>query len=223
MTAQQPENNVARVTLQALAAVLGGTNSLHTNARDEALALPTETSARIALRTQQIIAFESGVADTVDPLAGSYYVEELTDRVEAGARRYIETIDDLGGMVRAIEQGYPQREIQDAAYQAQRAVETGAAVVVGVNRFTAEDDSEPELLRVDPSIEREQVARLDDFMNRRDGQGAQQALLRLKSAAEGSENLMPYILDSVENEASLGEIADSLRDVFGLYRERVVI
>ncbi|MEC7750957.1 MAG: methylmalonyl-CoA mutase family protein [Myxococcota bacterium] len=223
LTAQQPDNNVARVTLQALAAVLGGTNSLHTNARDEALALPTETSARIALRTQQIIAFESGVADTVDPLAGSYYVEELTDRVEAGARRYSETIDDLGGMVRAIEQGYPQREIQDAAYQAQRAVETGAAVVVGVNRFTAEDDSEPELLRVDPSIEREQVARLDDFMNRRDGQGAQQALLRLKNAAEGSENLMPYILDSVENEASLGEIADSLRDVFGLYRERVVI
>ena len=223
LTAQQPDNNVARVTLQALAAVLGGTNSLHTNARDEALALPTETSARIALRTQQIIAFESGVADTVDPLAGSYYVEELTDRVEAGARRYIETIDDLGGMVRAIEQGYPQREIQDAAYRAQQAIETGEAVVVGVNRFTSDDDVEPELLRVDPRIERDQIARLEGFMSRRDGQGAQEALRRLKTAAEGHDNLMPSILHCVENEASLGEVADTLRSVFGLYRERVVI
>lgn len=223
LTAQQPDNNVARVTLQALAAVLGGTNSLHTNARDEALALPTEESARIALRTQQIIAHESGVTDTVDPLAGSYYVEELTDRIEAGARAYIERVDALGGMVSAIEQGYPQREIQDAAFRAQRAVETGEAIVVGVNRFMVDNDPEPELLRVDPRIEREQTARLQSFLERRDGQAALAALAGLKTAAEGSENLMPHILSCVERQASLGEIADTLRMAFGLYRERVVI
>jgi methylmalonyl-CoA mutase, N-terminal domain len=223
LTAQQPDNNIVRVTLQALAAVLGGTNSLHTNARDEALALPTEASVRTALRTQQIIAHESGVADTIDPLAGSYYIEELTDRIEAKAADYIARIDDLGGMVQAVEFGFPQKEIQDAAFAAQRAVEDGAAIVVGVNRFAVEEPPPEGLLRVKPEVERAQIERLAAYKSSRDSVAAEAALARLKQAAGSDDNLMPHILNAVEAAATLGEIAHGLRSVFGVYQERVVI
>ncbi len=218
LTAQQPDNNVVRVALQALAAVLGGTQSLHTNSRDEALALPTEASARLALRTQQIIAHESGVADIIDPLAGSYYLENLTDRIEAEALAYIDRIDALGGAAAAIERGFVQREIQEAAYRWQRQVESGERVVVGVNGFTLEEEEQPELLVLDPAVEARQAARLADLRRRRDGIAVENALTQLRSAAEGSGNLLPPILDAVKTYATLGEIAGTLRQVFGEYR-----
>ncbi|ATY85168.1 methylmalonyl-CoA mutase [Kyrpidia spormannii] len=218
LTAQQPDNNIVRVTLQALAAVLGGTQSLHTNSRDEALALPTEESARIALRTQQIIAYESGVADTVDPLAGSYYVEELTDEIERRAMEYIEKIDEMGGAVQAVEMGYMQQEIRDAAYETQMAIENGDEIVVGVNAFRIEDEPEPELLRVDPQLGERRREELAKLRSGRNASAVEQALNRLREAAMGTDNLMPPILDAVRAYATLGEICGVLRDVFGEYR-----
>ncbi|CAB3392844.1 methylmalonyl-CoA mutase [Kyrpidia spormannii] len=218
LTAQQPDNNIVRVTLQALAAVLGGTQSLHTNSRDEALALPTEESARIALRTQQIIAYESGVADTVDPLAGSYYVEELTDEIERRAMEYIEKIDEMGGAVQAVEMGYMQQEIRDAAYETQMAIENGDEIVVGVNAFRIEDEPEPELLRVDPQLGERRREELAKLRSGRNASAVEQALNRLREAAMGTDNLMPSILDAVRVYATLGEICGVLRDVFGEYR-----
>ncbi|MET0621913.1 MAG: methylmalonyl-CoA mutase family protein [Pyrinomonadaceae bacterium] len=223
LQAQQPEVNVVRTTIQALAAVLGGTQSLHTNAMDEALALPTEQSARLALRTQQVVAYESGVADTVDPLAGSYAVEHLTDEVERLALDYIEKIDALGGMLRAIETGYIQREIQEAAYQYQRAVESEDAVVVGVNRFRTEDDTPVPTLRIDPGIERAQVERLRALRQRRDAERTEVALTLLEDAARSTDNLLPRILDCVEALATVGEISHRLRRVWGEYREAVTV
>ncbi len=217
-TAQQPDNKIVRVALQALAAVLGGTQSLHTNARDEALALPTEESARIALRTQQIIAYESGVADTVDPLGGSFYVESLTDAIEEEAMKYIEKIDELGGAVAAVEQGFMQREIHRAALDTQRRIESGEEIVVGVNRFRMEEEPEPQLLRVDPALARRQIERLEDLRRRRDAGKVEERLAALKRAAEGTDNLMPYILDAVRAYATVGEICHALREVFGEYQ-----
>ena len=223
LTAQQPDNNVVRVAVQALASVLGGTQSLHTNSRDEALSLPTEDSVRIALRTQQIIASETGVADWVDPLAGSYAVEFLTDSIEAGAREYLATIDGLGGMVAAIEQGYPQREIQDAAYRTQRAIERGEQEVVGVNVHRNEVEPVPETLRLDPELEAGQVARIRQVRAERNSSAAIAAIDHVRRTAEGTENLLPPILDAVEARCTLGEISDALRGVFGLHREVVVL
>ena len=219
LTAQQPENNVARVTLQALSAVLGGTQSLHTNSRDEALWLPTEESVQIALRTQQIIAHESGAADTVDPLAGSYYVEALTDRIEEQACDYLHTIDELGGAIKAIEAGYIQRQIQDSAYRQQCAVESGKSVVVGVNAFTEAKKVDLARLSVDPAIEQEQRQRLADLREKRDHRAVQGCLESLRESARGDVNLMPVILDAVKAYATLGEISDALRDVFGEYQQ----
>ena len=223
LTAQQPEVNVVRTTIQALAAVLGGTQSLHTNSMDEALSLPTENAARIALRTQQVIAHESGIADTVDPLAGSYAVEELTTRLEAAANNYIQKIDDMGGMLRAIETGYVQREIQEAAYDYQRSLETNDSIVVGVNKFRSEAEERIPILTVDPKIELEQVARLKAIRARRDRDKADAALAKLAQAASGTENLLPRILDCVESEISVGEISNCLRGVWGEYREAVTV
>src|ERR687890_659610 len=207
LTAQQPEVNVVRTTIQALAAVLGGTQSLHTNAMDEALALPTEQAARVALRTQQVIAHEAGVADTVDPLAGSYAVEQLTNELERLALDYIEKIDAMGGMLHAIEIGYIQREIQEAAYRYQRAVESQEAVVVGVNRFRSDEEAEVPTLRIDPSIERAQVERLRGLRARRDAESVEVSLALLEDAARGTENLLPRILQCVEAYATVGEIS----------------
>jgi methylmalonyl-CoA mutase N-terminal domain/subunit len=228
LTAQQPENNIVRTTVQALAAVLGGTQSLHTNGFDEALALPTEQAARIALRTQQVLAHESGVADTVDPLAGSYYVETLTDEIEARAEEYMTTIArfDLGGkygMLRAIEQGYVQREIQNAAYAYQRAVDAKSAIVVGVNDFAEEDQRSVPIQRIDEELEPRQVERLKALRIRRDPGVHSTALRNVEDAARSGENLMPRIVRAVEGFATVGEIADVLRGVFGEYREKVVV
>ncbi|CDM66912.1 acyl-CoA mutase large subunit family protein [Pyrinomonas methylaliphatogenes] len=223
LTAQQPEVNIVRTTIQALAAVLGGTQSLHTNAMDEALALPTEDSARLALRTQQVIAYESGVADTVDPLAGSYAIEQLTNEIERRAMDYIEKIEAMGGMLRAIETGYVQREIQEAAYRYQRAVETGDQIVVGVNRFRIEEEKPIPILRIDPEIERRQIERVRAVRARRDQVRVEAALAALEEAARGTENLLPRILDCVEAYATVGEISNRLRRVWGEYREAVDI
>jgi methylmalonyl-CoA mutase N-terminal domain/subunit len=223
LTAQQPEVNIVRTTLQALAAVLGGTQSLHTNSMDEALSLPTEQAARIALRTQQVIANESGVADTVDPMAGSFAIEELTTRLEQKAVEYIEKIDDMGGMLRAIENGYVQREIQEAAYEYQKAVETEDAVVVGVNKFRTEEETSIPILRVDPIVEKNQVERLRAIRARRDAAAADTALSRLAEAAGGDENLLPRILECVDTEVTVGEISHRLRKVWGEYREAVTV
>ncbi len=218
LTAQQPDNNIVRVTLQALAAVLGGTQSLHTNGRDEALALPTEKSVEIALRTQQVIAFESGVADTVDPLGGSYYVEWLTDEVERQAAAYIARIDELGGALAAVEEGFIQREIQEAAYRTQRAIEKGDQVVVGVNRFQTAEAPASDILRVDESVRAAQVAALAELRATRDAGQVQAALQRIDAAArEPHAALMPLIVEAVEAYATLGEISDALRKVFGEY------
>jgi methylmalonyl-CoA mutase N-terminal domain/subunit len=219
LTAQQPDNNIVRTAYQALAAVLGGTQSLHTNSKDEALSLPTEESVRIALRTQQILGFESGVADVVDPLAGSYYIEYLTDAIEKRAWEYIEKIDSLGGSVHAIERGYMQAEIEQAAYDYQLALEEQRALVVGVNRFTIEEETRPSLLRVDPEVGRRQGAKLAALRERRDSGRVGQALDALARGAEGTENLMPLIIDAVEAYATLGEISDTLRSVFGEQHE----
>ena len=218
LTAQQPENNVVRVTLQALAAVLGGTQSLHTNSRDEALSLPTEESVQIALRTQQVIAHESGVADSIDPLAGSYLVESWTDEIERRAAEYIEKIDAMGGALRAIEQGYPQREIQESAYRWQLAVDSGDKVVVGVNRYRGGAAPEHELLRVDPKVSQRQAARLIALRERRDNEKVSSALSQLRMGAQHDENLVPLILNAVEVYATLGEICAVLREVFGEYQ-----
>ncbi len=220
LTAQQPENNVVRVTLQALAAVLGGTQSLHTNSRDEALALPSEAAVQVALRTQQIIAYESGVADTVDPLAGSYVIEYLTDEIERRAMQYIERIDAMGGATRAIEAGYIQNEIQDAAYATARAIEAGEQVVVGVNRFQTDASAPPgDLLRIDEAVQAEQIARLAALRRQRAAAAVADALARLRAAAQDpTAALMPRFIEAVEAYATLGEICNTLREVFGEYR-----
>jgi methylmalonyl-CoA mutase N-terminal domain/subunit len=218
LTAQQPENNVVRVTLQALAAVLGGTQSLHTNSRDEALSLPTEESVQIALRTQQVIAHESGVADSIDPLAGSYLIESWTDEIEQQATTYIKKIDALGGALKAIEQGYIQREIQESAYRWQVAVDQQDKVVVGVNRFRIEEEFNLDILRVDPAIAERQAARLGALREERDSAQVSSALSHLEQAARSSDNLMPLILNAVEAYATLGEVCSVLRQVFGEYQ-----
>ncbi len=225
LTAQQPDNNIIRVTLQALAAVLGGAQSLHTNSRDEALALPTEKSVRIALRTQQLIAHESGVADTIDPLGGSYFIEEMTNRIESEAMELIRKIDDLGGMVKAIENGFVQKQIQNAAYTTQKRIESGEEVVVGVNKFRIEDDdtAKEDLLTIDPKVEREQVTHTLGVKEKRDNDRVRETLRKLRDAAGGDSNLMVPIIEAVKAYASLGEIADVMRDVFGQYREKVVL
>jgi methylmalonyl-CoA mutase N-terminal domain/subunit len=229
LPAQQPMNNIARVALQALAAVLGGTQSLHTNSYDEALALPTEEAARIALRTQQIIAFESGVAQTVDPLGGSYFLENLTLQMEQGAFDYFGKLDAMGGMVKAIERGYPQKEIAEASYQYQRAAEAKEKVVVGVNEFTIEEES-PHILYIDESVAKQQSAKLKSLRTRRSNDEVQRRLEALKRAAAqtpdapangtiSSANTMPYIVDAVRAYATVGEICEALRHVYGTYTE----
>ncbi len=223
LTQQQPENNLVRVALQALGAVLGGCQSLHANALDEALALPTEQSAVLALRTQQIIAQETGVVNTADPVAGSYAIEKLTNEIEAGASDYIAKIDAMGGVLRAVETGYVQQEIQKAAYEYQQAVDSGEQVVVGVNQFQAEEERPIPTLQIDPEIERSQVARLNALRARRDAAKSRAALDEVERAARGNENLMPFILAAVEAWATVGEISDALRRAFGEYRESVVI
>ncbi|MDP1713582.1 MAG: methylmalonyl-CoA mutase family protein [Anaerolineales bacterium] len=217
LTAQQPENNVVRVTLQALSAVLGGTQSLHTNSMDEALWLPTEKSVRVALRTQQIIAYESGVADSVDPLAGSYLIEHLTDEIEKGALEYIVRIDEMGGALQSIERGYMQNEIQNAAYAAQQEIERKEQIVVGVNQFNVDEVLTLERLKVDPSIELGQRERLKELRETRDRRLVEQLLGKLKSAASGTDNLMPLFIECVENDITLGEICNTLRGVWGEY------
>jgi len=223
LTAQQPENNIVRVAVQALAAVLGGCQSLHTNSLDEALALPTEDAALIALRTQQIIAHETGVTNTVDPVAGSYAIEHLTNEIEKGAVTYIEKIDAMGGMLRAIESGFVQGEIQKAAYEFQRAIEKKEQIVVGVNDFIAEEERNIPTLRIDAEIERSQVARLNALRAKRDSARAKSALAELQRRATSTENLLPAILAAVESYATVGEISNALRRVFGEYQESVVI
>jgi methylmalonyl-CoA mutase N-terminal domain/subunit len=223
LTAQQPENNIVRTAIQALSAVLGGTQSLHTNGYDEALALPTEEAARIALRTQQILAMESGVAQTIDPFAGSYYVESLTHGIEEQVKTYFERIEALGGMLRAIEQGWVQQEIQNAAYEYQRAVDAGEATVVGVNRFTREEEPAIPIQRIDEALERKQVERVRALRLRRDQARWQSAIDCVKERARSGENLMPAILEAVESYATVGEIAAAMREVFGEYQESVVI
>ena len=223
LTAQQPDNNIMRVTIQALAAVLGGTQSLHTNSRDEALALPTEDSVRIALRTQQVIAYESGVADSIDPLAGSFLVESLTDQIERAAMEYIEKIDKLGGAVEAISRGFQQKEIQDSAYAYQKAIEKEELVIVGVNKFAVQEPPPTGLLRIKEEVEITQKKALAELKSRRDGQQVQDSLKALADAARGTENLMPHILNAVKSYATLGEIADVFREAFGTHRETVVL
>jgi len=224
LTAQQPENNIIRVTLQALAAVLGGTQSLHTNSYDEALCLPTEKAVQVALRTQQLIAAESGVADTADPLGGSFYLEYLTDEIERQAKEYIARIDELGGALQAVEQGYFQKEIQRSAYRYQQQVESGERTVVGVNSYMTEEAGEPEsLLRVDPRVQMKQIESLAERKAGRDRQAVDQALGRLRTAARGSDNLMDPIVECVKAHATLGEICDVLREVFGEYKEKVIV
>ena len=217
LTAQQPENNVVRVTLQALSAVLGGTQSLHTNSMDEALWLPTEKSVRVALRTQQIIAHESGVADSIDPLAGSYFIEQLTDEIEKGALDYIAKIDEMGGAMSAIERGYMQNEIQNAAYAAQQAIEKKEEIVVGVNAFEVKEESNLERLMVDPAIELGQREKLKKLRDSRDRESVDQHLGKLVEAAKGTDNLMPLFIECVENDITLGEICNALRGVWGEY------
>jgi len=223
LTQQQPLNNIARVTLQALAAALGGCQSLHTNSFDEALALPSEEAVQVALRTQQIIAHESGVTDTVDPLGGSYYIEWLTKETEDKAMSYIGEIDKMGGALKAIEQGYIQREIARSSYNYQRAVDSGEQVVVGVNKFTTKEEQEPEILAIGEEIERKQLAKLKVLKQSRDNQKVSEVLNRVRDVASGSENIMPVLIEAVKTYATVGEISDTLRDVFGEYREPNII
>jgi methylmalonyl-CoA mutase N-terminal domain/subunit len=218
LTAQQVENNIVRVTVQALSAVLGGTQSLHTNGMDEALALPTEKAARIALRTQQILAYESNVADTVDPMAGSYYIEALTNEIEQKAQEYLDKIDAMGGTLKALENGFFHQEIEDAAFQWQTEVESGKRIIVGVNKFTIPEEEKVERLELNPALREEQIARLAALRNRRDPADAQARLQALTLAAQGTENLMPHIIGCVESLVTLGEICNALRGVFGVYR-----
>jgi methylmalonyl-CoA mutase N-terminal domain/subunit len=223
LTAQQPDNNIVRTAVQAMAAVLGGTQSLHTNSRDEALALPTEASARIALRTQQILAFENRIADVVDPFAGSYLIESLTDELEKQAESLIRKVDEAGGMVAAIEKGLPQREIQNSAYAYQKAVEKGEQIVVGVNKFAIQNEEKPELLRVDEALGERRRKQVAQYREERDNGAVRQALEALTAASRGTENLMPRILAAVKAEATVGEICDAMREVFGEYQERLVL
>ncbi len=223
LTAQQPDNNIMRVTMQALAAVLGGTQSLHTNSRDEALALPTEDSVRIALRTQQVIAYESGAADSIDPLAGSFLVESLTDQIEKAALEYIGKIDQLGGAVEAISRGFQQKEIQDSAYAYQKSIEKNELIIVGVNKFTVQEPPPTGLLKVKEEVEISQKKSLGEMKAGRDDNAVKEALTKLEAAAKGSDNLMPHILAAVKTYATLGEIADVFRGVFGKHTETVVL
>ncbi len=223
LTAQQPKNNIVRVAYQAMAAVLGGTQSLHTNSMDEALALPTEEAVQIALRTQQLLAHEFGVADTVDPMGGSFYVESLTNEIEEKAMDYIRKIDEMGGSPRAIEMGFIQKEIQEAAYSYQKEIESGERVVVGVNRFQTKEPPFKGILRVDPAVRERQVERLELIRKKRDSQRVNRALEGLHRAARGTENLLPHILEAVQAQATLGEICVVLRDVFGEYQASVSI
>jgi methylmalonyl-CoA mutase, N-terminal domain len=223
LTAQQPENNIVRTALQAMAAVLGGTQSLHTNSFDEALALPTEQSARIALRTQQIIAYESGAAQTIDPLAGSYYMESLTNQIEANALAYLEKIEAMGGMLKAIERGFVQQEIQNAAYEYQKAVDKKEAIVVGVNGFALEHEKPIPLQHIDESLERKQVERLRAMRAKRDQAKWQATVKAVEDTARGTGNLMPVIVEAVQAHATVGEISDAMRHVYGEYKETVVI
>jgi methylmalonyl-CoA mutase N-terminal domain/subunit len=219
LTAQQPENNIVRVTMQALAAVLGGTQSLHTNSMDEALALPTEKAATIALRTQQILAQESGITNTIDPFAGSYFLEKLTDDIEGGVMDYLDRIDKMGGVLRAIETGYIQREIHNSAYQYQREIETDERIVVGVNKFEIPEEGKTiDYLRVDPAVEKSQTKKLALLRKNRNSSQVESALNQLQTAAEGTDNLIHPILVAVEMKATLGEICDALRRVFGEYK-----
>lgn len=219
LTAQEPENNIARVTLQALAAVLGGTQSLHTNSFDEALCLPTEKAAKIALRTQQIIAHESGVADTVDPLAGSYYVEWLTNKMEEEAENYFQRIDEFGGVIPAIKANFFQKEIANASYKYQKEVEKKERIIVGVNDVTFREPCSTPLLKIDEQVAKEQIRKLKKLKQERDNKKAQEKLESLKKAAQGTENLMPYIIDAVREYVSIGEIIETLKEVFGTYQE----
>jgi methylmalonyl-CoA mutase N-terminal domain/subunit len=224
LTAQQPLNNIVRVALQALAAVLGGTQSLHTNSYDEALGLPTEESVRVALRTQQIIAYESGVADTVDPLAGSFAIETLTKNIEEAVWQYIEKIDSLGGMVRAIESGFVQKEIHNSAYRQQIAVEKGEQIVVGVNAFQADQEHQVKnVLKVDPALEKKQINALRQLKNQRDNETVRRSLRNLRDAAKKGENIVPYVFEAVSCYATLGEISDVLREVYGEYTESTIL
>jgi methylmalonyl-CoA mutase, N-terminal domain len=223
LTAQQPPNNIVRVTMQALSAVLGGTQSLHTNSMDEALALPTEDSARIALRTQQILAKESGVAETIDPLAGSYAIESLTDEIETRAKVYIDKIQEMGGMPAAIEKGYVQKEIQDSAYQFQKDVESKERIIVGVNDYVLEGEKAPNIMRIDPQLEIDQVKRLKAWKAGRDPKKTDQALQALEAKAKTTENLFPFILSALRDKATLGEVSNTLLKVFGKYQETVVL
>jgi methylmalonyl-CoA mutase N-terminal domain/subunit len=215
LTVQQHENNVIRVAMQALAAVLGGTQSLHTNSRDEALCLPTEEAVRIALRTQQLIGYESGVADVIDPVGGSYYVESLTDQIEKGAVEYIEKIDKMGGAIEAIRKGFMQQEIQDSSYRYQQAIESGSKVIVGVNKFEAEEPPPDKLLEVDLQVQAEQVDSLAKLRSERDDSAVEASLAKLKEAASGDANLMEPIVECVENYTTIGEICSTLAEVFG--------
>jgi methylmalonyl-CoA mutase N-terminal domain/subunit len=219
LTAQQPYNNVIRTTVEALAAVLGGTQSLHTNSLDEVYAVPTAEAATIALRTQQIIAEETGVTNTIDPLAGSYFMESLTNRMEEEALRYIHKIDELGGIIRAIELGYPQQEIANAAYAYQKQVERKEKIVVGVNKYQVEEEKPIEYLKIDEEVERRQVSRLQEVKRNRNTSRVQACLADLKKASQGRENLMPYILAAVKEYATLQEVCDVFREVFGTYRD----
>ena len=220
LAAQQIDNNIVRVTIQALAAVFGGTQSLHTNSKDEAHSLPTEESVRTALRTQQILAHESGVADTIDPLAGAYYIEALTDKIEREALALINKIEDAGGVVKCIEDGFIQRQIENAAYQYQLEIERGERIIVGMNKFQVQEDKKPPLLRVDPEVEKNQVAKLNEIKNNRNNGKVKHLLSELETAAQGSDNLMPYIYESVKEYATLGEICNVLRKVFGEYKDK---
>ncbi len=223
LTAQQPDNNIVRVAIQTLAAVLGGTQSLHTNSKDEALALPTEDAVRIALRTQQIVAYESGVTETADPLAGSYYVESLTSDIEKKAEEYIKKIDEMGGAARAIERGYIQKEIQDSAYKYQKEIESNERVIVGMNKFQIKEGSPKGLLRVDPIVGEMQKTKLVKLRAERDNKKVDETLVALKSACDTEENLMPYIIDAVRSYATLGEICGVMREVFGEYQQSIVL
>jgi methylmalonyl-CoA mutase N-terminal domain/subunit len=223
LTAQQPELNIARTAIEALSAVLGGTQSLHTNAMDEVFALPTDKAARLALRTQQLLAYETGVANTIDPLGGSYFVEALTDEMERQAESYFKRIEELGGVIPAIEVSFFQKEIADAAFRYQQELEQKRRLMVGVNEFTVEDEDPIEILRIDPKLEEEQVARLKEVRRKRDHAKWSNSLIRLKKAAAGTDNLMPYILDAVRSYATEGEIMNTLIEVFGIYTETAVI
>jgi len=218
LTAQQPKNNIVRVAFQALSAVLGGTQSLHTNSMDEAFALPGEEAVQVALRTQQLIAHESGVVDAVDPLGGSYYIEELTREIVERSQKYIDKIDELGGAPSAIEKGYIQREIQDSAYRYQREIEKDEMVVVGVNKFQVKEEPPKGLLKVDPSVRTSQIEKLERLKSERDAEKVESMLTKLKKGAEGNDNLMPLILNAVKAYATLGEVCDTLREVFGEYQ-----